>query len=55
MIERDTTNMDQFYFVHTNKLVLFGLSEKHEAIRENARNPIVYVSFDSGKHKRSNN
>ena len=30
--ERDTAVLDQYYFVHSNKLVLFGLSEKHEAV-----------------------
>ena len=47
--ERETTCLDQFYFVHSNKLVLFGLSERHEAIVNNSTNPIVSVSFDSGK------
>jgi hypothetical protein len=47
--EKETTCIDQFYFVHSNKLVLFGLSEKHEAIVNNHVNPIVSVSFDSGK------
>ena len=51
--EKETTCLDQYYFVHTNKLVLFGLSEKHEAIANNAANPIISVSFDSGKKHRS--
>jgi hypothetical protein len=51
--EKETTCLDQYYFVHTNKLVLFGLSERHEAINNNAANPIISVSFDSGKKHRS--
>ena len=51
--EKETTCLDQYYFVHTNKLVLFGLSERHEAIANNASNPIISVSFDSGKKHRS--
>lgn len=51
--EKETTCLDQYYFVHTNKLVLFGLSEKHEAIANNTANPIISVSFDSGKKHRS--
>ena len=33
--------------------MLFGLSERHEAIVNNSNNPIVSVSFDSGKKHRS--
>ena len=52
---KDTAIHDQYYFVHTNKLVLFGLAERHEAIVNNSVNPIVSVSFDSGKKHRSDN
>ena len=54
-LAKETSNLDQYYFVHTNKLVLFGLSEKHEAIVQNAENPIVAVSFDINKKNRSDN
>ena len=53
--EKDSAVHDQYYFVHSNKLVLFGLSERHEAIVNNSTNPIVSVSFDSGKKHRSDN
>ena len=54
-LAKESTNLDQFYFIHTNKLVLFGLSEKHEAIANNATNPITSVCFDVGKKQRSQN
>ena len=53
--------LDQFYFEHTNKLTLVGLSEKHTAIQNhrNGTDPIVEVNFGnktekeiSGKGKR---
>ena len=54
-LAKESTNLDQFYFIHTNKLVLFGLSERHEAIANNAANPITSVCFDVGKKQRSQN
>ena len=53
--EKESAVHDQYYCVHTNKLVLFGLSERHEAITNNSTNPIVSISFDSGKKHRSDN
>ncbi|TNV75928.1 hypothetical protein FGO68_gene1826 [Halteria grandinella] len=47
--------LDQFYFIHSNKLVLFGLSPRHEAIVNNSQNPITGVSFDANKKQRSQN
>ncbi len=34
-LEKENPCLDQYYFLHTNKLILFGLSEKHEAIVHN--------------------
>ena len=45
--------LDQYYFMHSNKLVLFGLSEKHEVIVNSEKNPIVSVTFDANKTHRS--
>ena len=50
---RETAVHDQYYFIHSNKLVLFGISERHEAIVNNDKNPIVEVSFDINKKNRS--
>ena len=31
----DSQCLDQYYFIHTNKLMLFGITSKHEAIVKN--------------------
>ena len=46
-----TACLDQFYFIHSNKLILFGLSSKHEAIINHSVNPIISVSFEADKKK----
>lgn len=49
----DTQCLDQYYFIHSNKLMLFGLSTKHEAIVSNAENPITEITYDINKKDRS--
>ncbi len=47
----DSICLDQYYFIHSNKLVLFGLSSRHEAIINHSINAIISVSFDADKKK----
>ena len=58
--ELTEANLDQYFFIHTNKLILFGLSPRHEAItkHKSKEDEIIEVKFDtnrtqniSGKHK----
>eukprot|EP00347_Sterkiella_histriomuscorum_P018799 403344131 len=44
--------LDQFYFMHSNQLVLFGISNRHEAIKNNDTNPIVSVNFDCDRKQK---
>ena len=50
VIEDPDINVDQYYFVHSNHLVLFGLSKKHDIfqkIREGIFDPAkLKISFD---------
>ena len=43
--------LDQYYFVHSNKLILFGLSEQHEAITKHRQSldKIIEVKFDQAR------
>ena len=34
MIEDRDINVDQYYFLHSNHLVLFGLSKKHDIFKK---------------------
>jgi hypothetical protein len=49
----DVTCLDQYYFVHSNKVILFGISSKHEAIINHSTNPITSVNFDVGGKSRT--
>ena len=37
--------LDQFYYFHSNKVVLFGLSEKHAAVVNHATDPILEIKW----------
>lgn len=52
------SNLEQYYHIHSNKLVLFGITSNHDAIKNHAQNPILKVKFSeertsgiSGKRK----
>ncbi|CDW89801.1 UNKNOWN [Stylonychia lemnae] len=47
----DQSCLDQYYFEHSNKLILFGISQKHEAVVNHATNPIISVNFDTDRKR----
>ena len=49
--EVSEANLDQYFFIHSNKLILFGLSPRHEAItkHKSGEDEIAEVKFDQNR------
>lgn len=49
----DVTRLDQYYFLHSNNLLLFGISEQHEAIKNHreGKSKIISVNFDMDRKR----